>query len=1191
MAQTAAGIGSHPRAVAWAIRCCAAVAVWFVVACGMAQAEPVRGAASFSTAGGYARLILKFEEDVETEAAVAGSVLIIRFRRPVYVPLDKLSEAVPDYVGSARRDPDGLAIRLLLNRKITVNLMEAGERVFVDLLPDSWAGAPPGLPQEVLRELSERARAAARALRAQRATAEPSKRSPVRVRASVMPTFVRLVFELPDGVGVSSTLSDRTLSLRFNSVLSFDLADAKVAAPPNIAAIAQRSDGAGTAVELALIGDVNVKSFREDKTYVVDIDFQQADKPALPVVLAPVAPPAPAPAASAAQPPPPVAESSPPQAKPPAAEQPVKVVPASPPKPQPVAVDQPAPAMPVTAAPARQGVAARAKAAEARTKDAAVAPPAAVSPQPASADTPGAIDVRRGAGGLRIGFTFSAPVAAALFRRANVVWLVLDAAVPVDPEAIRREGGVAIGEVSAMPLGKAQAIRVRLNRPQLAALAPEPQGWSLTFADSMQAASQPLAAARNVGDPARANVVVPLPGIGRLHRIVDPDIGDALMVVTAMPPARGFIRKQDFVDFSLLETVHGVVVQPNSDEVVATPGSDRVTLSRPGGLTLSPPALGADRASPTTRPPLDPVDWQTFKEGNVLPRLDALFAAQTSSDQPNPGRIELARFYMARGMYHEAKAMLDLVLAETKPGQDNPAALILHAASSVLMGRPDPALADLAHPALAGSAEAQLWRAMAHVQQAKWAEARAAFKVVELVTSALPLDLQRAVAAAAMRASLELKDLAGAARYSDELELIGVPLEQRPAILLMRGRLAEALGGEPEAQAKYREVIASPDRAAAAEARLLDLSLRLKREEISADDALPELETLAITWRGDGTEVRAQRMMQIVYSRLGRYGEAMAAARSATQLQANSDISRQAQDDAAELFSQLFLTSKGDKLPAIEALALFYEFRDLTPIGRRGDEMIRRLAERLVAVDLLDQASELLQYQVDNRLEGAARAQVASRLAMVYLMNRKPDRAIGALRATRIADLAGEWRQQRLLLEARAQSDIGRHELALEIVANIPGREAVRLRSDVYWASRRWRESAEQIELYLGERWRDLAPLTAPEKGDVIRAVVGYALAEDALGLSRFREKYAPLMSGDDRAAFDGASAPRAASSAQFAAIARIAASVDTLDGFLREMRTRFPDVSARGPLDLNDAVSTATLPAIVGSKRADAAR
>jgi hypothetical protein len=43
-------------------------------------------------------------------------------------------------------------------------------------------------------------------------------------------------------------------------------------------------------------------------------------------------------------------------------------------------------------------------------------------------------------------------------------------------------------------------------------------------------------------------------------------------------------------------------------------------------------------------------------------------------------------------------------------------------------------------------------------------------------------------------------------------------------------------------------------------------------------------------------------------------------------------------------------------------------------------------------------------------------------------------------------------RNQRLLLEARALSDLGRHDLALEVAANLEGREAIRLRSDILWA-------------------------------------------------------------------------------------------------------------------------------------------
>ena len=248
---------------------------------GIGRAEPVKGEATFSASGGYARLVLKFAEDVDTEVTTAGSIIVIRFKRPVDIAVDRLAEAVPDYVGSARRDPDGSAIRLSLARRVTINTMSAGERVFVDLLPDSWTGPPPGLPQEVVRELAERARIAERELRQQRAISEAKKRPPIRVRASVQPTFVRFVFEMPDGVGVSSVLNEQKLRLQFSAVLVFDLADAKLAAPSNIASINQKVEGEASVVEITMIGDVDVHSFREEKNYVIDVAFQQAEKPSV----------------------------------------------------------------------------------------------------------------------------------------------------------------------------------------------------------------------------------------------------------------------------------------------------------------------------------------------------------------------------------------------------------------------------------------------------------------------------------------------------------------------------------------------------------------------------------------------------------------------------------------------------------------------------------------------------------------------------------------------------------------------------------------------------------------------------------------------------------------------------------------------------------------------------------------------
>ena len=1209
-------------------------------------AEPVKAEATFSLLEdeGFARLVVKFAEDVRSEVTTAGSIIVIRFERPVDVSVDKIADAVPEYVGSARRDPDGSAIRLSLSRKVTINTMMAGERLFVDLLPDVWVGPPPNLPNDVVRELAERARAAERELRLQKAVSEAKKRAPVRVRASVQPTFVRFVFEMPDGVGVSSVLNEQKLKLLFSKALTFDLADAKIAAPPNVAGILQRIEGDTAVVEIVMLGDVDVHSFREDKNYVIDVAFQQPDKALGPAHVSDAAraPPMHLPEKTAAAPEPaaamPAATEKPVMAEKPAAAPekmaaapektpaPEKPVMAAPP-PQPVAEAanpqvsaetsvEPAPkiaAAPAVAKPAPTSAAAPgdmpAAASEAQPKRSQAAPavdaPVVTTPAEAKRE-PGATDVGviRDSDGLHLTFAMPPGTAAALFRHADTLWLVLDSKKPISLDSIRGQSGVAVADVSIVPQEIGQAVRFRLNRPQLPSLSGEDLAtgttWTVTFADTVHTPSQALSAIRNIADPTLANVTVPLTKAGIFHRFTDPDVGDPLFVVTARPPARGFIKRQDFVELSLLESIHGVAIRPNSEEVTADVGPDKIVLGKPGGLTLSPADSGAERAPTAVRPIFDLGEWRENQEGNFNERADALVeasgAAATAGAEPRmSAQVDLARFYMARRMYPEAVGVLNLALADSKAGAEDPAALIVHAVANILMGRPERGLKDLASPVIGSNYDSQLWKAMASARQGKWADAREKFKNSEFSVTSLPIDLQRIVLVEAMRASVEVKDYPGAAKRASELEVIDPLPEHVAAVAVLRGRLAEGLGHEKDALDEYKRAIASTDRHAATEAKLLEIALKQKRDEISREDTLRELETLAITWRGDALEVQALEMLASIYADSGRFAESFGAVRIANLLAPNLEVARQGQDAASALFAQLFLGPKGDDLPAIDALGMFYEYRDLTPIGRRGDEMIRRLADRLVAVDLLDQAAELLQYQVDKRLEGAARAQVAARLSMVYLTNHKPERAIDALRSTRIADLSGELRQQRLLLEARAQSDVGRHELALDIISNINGREAIRLRSDIYWAARQWRESAEQIELYYADRWRDFKPLNASEKSDIVRAVVGYALAEDVIGLTRFREKYMPLMSsGADRAAFELASKPVGSTGADFAQIAKMAASVDTLEGFLHDMRTRYPDATARvnAPgMAKADPNPTGSLPAIVGTKQAKAVK
>jgi predicted negative regulator of RcsB-dependent stress response len=1179
-----------------------------------AAAEPIKGEVNVSTTGGYARLVIRMTEEVEANVRLSGGIIVISFKQPVSIPLDRINASAPEYISAARRDPDGKAIRLALARRVKINSIAAAERLFVDLMPENWTGIMPGLPEDVVEELARRTREAERQLRQQRLTGGRRSMQSVRVRVGSQPTFVRYMFELPDSIGVTTDRKDEKLTLNFNQQIKFDLADAKAELPPTLESVEAETEHDSTAVIFVFNGKIDARTFREEKNYVVDVSTkgakpkeapaeastepveapaEAAAKEKVPNIEAPETVPSKAAAVDAKSPAAsPAAPPSAPTAAPPAAPVAVKektppppaevnkesAAPAPAPSPAPKAAASELPKSPLEAA-APAAAPASAPPAPAATP-AAAAPPAAVAPVAQNLPSPVVsvprqssaavkLELRRQGGNLTLVFPFGAPTPAAVFRRADTLWLVFDTEAKIDLSVLESDPSRAVRSAAVLRPQEGEAVvRIKLERPRLASMSSEGPGWAVTIGDTALEPTRPLGIGRNIVGPNRASITIPFEEPRTLHRIRDPEIGDTLMVVTAMGPARGFLKPQDFVELRTLASTHGVVIQPLADDINAELAADKVVISRPGGLILSQAAPGRQAGNLRTMM-FDSQLWGFDRQADFSARQSELIQKAASSPQGRrtAARLDLARFYLARDMYAEAKAVLDVALSDEKPGGDDITGLVLKSVANVMLDRADEALRDLANPSIGNQYDAPIWRALAYARQGKWPESREGFRNVEVTIGALPIELQRLALQDAVRSSIEVRDFAGASKQLQEFETVGVPRELEPQIALLTGRLAEGFGRTDDALIAYRVAADSPNRRAASQGQLRELVLRYASGDLKTGDTIAELETLTTVWRGDETEIEGLQLLARLYTKENRYRNAFHVMRTALMAHPNSDMTRRIQDEAAATFDSLFLAGKGDALPPIDALGLFYDFRELTPIGRRGDEMIRRLADRLVSVDLLDQAAELLQHQVDHRLQGAARAQVATRLAVIYLMNRKADKAMATLRATRTAELSNELRNQRLLIEARALSDIGRYELALEVIASMDGREAIRLRSDILWAAKRWRDSAEQIELLYGQRWKDFEPLTNLERPDIMRAAIGFSLGEDSLGLARFREKYAAKMTdGADRRAFEVVSAPLGTSGAEFSAIAKTVAAVDTLDGFLRELRARYPETGVLSP-------------------------
>jgi hypothetical protein len=238
--------------------------------------ERVKGEVKVSTEGGYARLMFRFEKEVPATIQTTYPIMVVTFKKPVDIAVDRLNAAAPDYISAARLDPDGVSIRLALARKVKPNSIPAAERLYVDLLPEAWSGMLPSLPREVIDELAKRALEAESQLRKQRFTAKTQKPSAIRVKVATQPTFTRYVFAMPDVANVVPESADGKLTLEFDQAIKWDLADARAALPKTLRSIDADIEEDSVAVSFSFNGTPEVRTFREDRSIVVDVGHESA---------------------------------------------------------------------------------------------------------------------------------------------------------------------------------------------------------------------------------------------------------------------------------------------------------------------------------------------------------------------------------------------------------------------------------------------------------------------------------------------------------------------------------------------------------------------------------------------------------------------------------------------------------------------------------------------------------------------------------------------------------------------------------------------------------------------------------------------------------------------------------------------------------------------------------------------------
>ena len=1247
------------RAACAVRRCvCMLALVWLAISLmpAPASAQSETDLSVTTEVDGYARMILTFPTLPEYKVHVVSGVLVLEFDEAISTVLDDTTVKSPEFIVVGRRDPDGKALRFALAQNVRVNTMEAGEQLFIDLLPQDWQGVAPGLPPEVVAELARRAEAAEKAAEVEtRRRALENSKYRLRIHVGQQPTFSRIVFDWGAKVGVKLSRSGNVITVTFDQLAKPPMDRLKSDPPRYVESAKSYFDEEGLKIDLTINKDSDVRGFREENTYVVDISappglVNDDNKPVANVndedpeaetpprelielnrdtrVIDQLAPTEPAPVQTTTPPAAPVQTATPPAAPaaPVAKAEPVQTAEADPATAA-QAVDTPEPrneeieAVPdvvvgefylnadgtdLASAEEALANAAEMPADQTTTPEGPQTPddqavelagdnpsqtpafnepvkveqpgepeppsPASVPSQPEPAVSgPVVATAERSGDILRISFPFAEATPAAVFQRSGVLWLVFETKQAMDLNSVQRRQSEYFSKLFVMNSGDTQIVRFYLSDVALASASAEDNTWVLSLANLIVTPTAPVSLKRGLRSDGRAKVSVIFDGASRVHRVKDPEVGDSLSVVTGLGPQRGMVKPQEFVEFSVLKTSHGLAVQPLTDDLRVRLRNDEVLITRGGGLTLSSSRISdlndaQSGIADNSRPGF--VDYKRWSPGGPRKFVSRMYQLEKAIATLEPAqtlgpRLDLARLYLANNLGSEAMGQLALI-AETDPElQSEPMFAALRGIAHVLMHRPKQARKDLMSFGLKDDPHSALWRGIMANQQSDWSEAVGNFQRGEYAISEYPDEEQARFRVAAMRAAVELNDFATADFHHKLLPKTALPLGMAAEVQVLHGRLLDGLGRSIEAFDVLKEALVSGDNKAEAEALYHYALLGTRLGKLEKDEAQAKLETVAAIWRGDDLELNTLRRLAGYYVEKEDFRDALRVMKIAVTNYPKAELSTEIHDDMTTLFEDLYLNERADTLKPVEALALYYEYRELTPVGRRGDEMIRKLADRLISVDLLDQAVEILNHQVDKRLIGAARAQVAAKLAMVHLMNRNPGRALKAIRRTRQAVLPQHIQLQRRLIEARALSELNRTDAAVDLLAHLDGDEAVRQRAEAYWSGERWQKSGELFERILADAPDGGEPLTGLQRVDVLRSAISYVLADDKIGLDRLRGKFdAKMAETPDESAFKVVTRPINRDSIAFRNLAKEIAAIDTLEAFLSKFRETFGGLS-----------------------------
>lgn len=1056
---------------------------------------PVQVTARAIDAKDYGRLIFSFSQYPEISSSVSRGVIVLSFDRPIDISTDRLTIDLPNWISAARLDPDRKALRLGLAKAARPNLTEAGNELYFDLLPESWKGAPPALPTDVIRELSRKARAA-----------DAAKREELPTRSLLIDTATsnklsRLIIRGAAPAALRVNRKDQIIELEFLGDYDLDLARLRAELPAGFKSTDVEKRDGKMLLRIQIENGVTPDARVEDGAAIIDAIFHRSTSLESARVAFSTVPTDASPQAPAQQ-------------------------------------DQ-----------EKSGIASE-------------------LPQ---ISTGFSLNLLSGLDGPRLILISPNPLPLATFSRAHSHFFAIETDIDPDMNGLQ-DAAKGIAKIKSFRAGKLFVIRFDEDRVRFPVMEPRNENRiALSFSSSAVRPKSIIEILPQRDDKGHSQLLGLMAEASTAHIIDDPDFGDRIIVVPTTSLGHGSSQIRHFPEVTLLQSAQGLALVPLADDLDVTIDNGLLTIKRPMGLALS--GLSEVDAGAYGRNGLSVISrarWERDEATDFVERRNYLTA--TIADAPETDRFQhrltLARFLAAHNLFPEAAAAYSLALELNGIEQPSPRDRLELAIYLALSGNMSDARATLSDPMLAKQDEANLWRSYLDSIEGHDIDAVSAFRRSAAILGLYPENLRRIFRMQLLQSALEIESTGIATQLLNAL-IEGYPESIPERLSLYHARLDDITGNSVDARPVYDHLSSSKDTGTEVKARFYKAAVDLKEGRLAPEEAVKIIQTLTTIWRGDPFEARMLMTQARAAISAKDWKSAFTAAQRLNRIYVEIDGVRPLLEDFALRFDGLLSGEGNDKIDSFETVALFLDFREFMPVGRRGDELTSKLIERLVDLDLIPQATDLLKYQISFRLPPIQKPVAALELAELYLRDKKPIEAIRAIADTRSGGLDEETRRARRLIEASARAELGEIQASIDLLEGLDDREASRLRGDIYWKAKSYLKAANAYEIALSGSWRDDGPMVQDDSALLLRSAISYVLANDSFGVERIRNRYLKrLESTPDAPAFRLLTTPASSRDAVAAALADTVSNTKMLDQFLQSYRKRYIDKETKATSD-----------------------